>query len=75
MRQPGFDATAMADVLAGACADLVTPSVRAQIDSVEWEGASIVVGTLPECAPFDVAILRAAPKQAAQSRQQLLALQ
>ncbi|MFS0129649.1 ATP-binding protein [Corynebacterium striatum] len=50
---PGFDATAMADVLAGACADLVTPSVRAQIDIVEWEGASIVVGTIPECAPFE----------------------
>lgn len=30
---------------------------------------------LPPAAPFDVAILRAAPKQAAQSRQQLLALQ
>ena len=34
-------------------ADLVTPSVRAQIDIVEWEGASIVVGTIPECAPFE----------------------
>ena len=50
---PGFDATAMADALAGACADLVTPSVRAQIDIVDWEGASIVVGTIPECAPFE----------------------
>ena len=49
---PGFDATHAADALAQACADKLTPPVRASIDIVPLDGACVVVAEIAEMAPL-----------------------
>ena len=44
----GFDARAVADGLAQMCGEKLEPPVRASIDVVEFEGAPVVVATIPE---------------------------
>lgn len=46
-----FDAHRMLDALAGACADKLTPPVRADIRIAAFEGASVLVADVPETAP------------------------
>ena len=48
-----FDAKRMADALAQACSDKLTPPVRAAIDIATLDGANIVVATVPEMPPHD----------------------
>lgn len=50
---PGFDAKAIRDALAGACADLMDPPLRVPIDIEEFEGALIVAAEIPELDPID----------------------
>lgn len=45
---PGFDATRIRTALAGACADRVSPPVRASIEIEAFEGASVVRVDVPE---------------------------
>lgn len=49
----GFDAHRMADALAQACADKLTPPVRADIQIVDYHGSSLVVGVVDEIPPRD----------------------
>ncbi|MGN0078692.1 MAG: ATP-binding protein [Coriobacteriales bacterium] len=49
----GFDARRIADALAQACSDRLTPPVRAGIEIVELGGAQVVVATVGGIAPRD----------------------
>lgn len=49
----GFDARAIRDALAGACADKLEPPVRAPIDVEEFEGGSIVRLDVAELDPVE----------------------
>ena len=48
----GFDARKAADALAQCCSDMLEPPVRADIVPVPFEGATVVVGTIAETAPY-----------------------
>lgn len=50
---PGFKARPAYDALSELCADRMVPPVRAHIDVVEFEGAEVVVGEIPELSPQD----------------------
>jgi len=49
---PGFDAAAIRDSLAGACADRVSPPIREPIEVEEFEGALVVRLEVPEADPM-----------------------
>lgn len=49
----GFDARRIADALSQACSDKLTPPVRADIDILEYNNASIVVASIDEILPRD----------------------
>lgn len=48
---PGFKARAVADALAQMCGEKMEPPVRASVEIVEFEGAPVVVATVPELPP------------------------
>ncbi|GAA1482650.1 hypothetical protein GCM10009624_30900 [Gordonia sinesedis] len=50
---PGFDAKAMRDALANACADQMKPPLRPAIEIEEFEGALIVRADIDEIDPMD----------------------
>lgn len=50
---PKFRAAAISDALAGACANDMTPPVRAAVDIIPFEGSSLVVAEVPGLAPAD----------------------
>ena len=47
----GFDASRIFDAIAGACADRLTPPVRADVRIAAFEGAPVVVADVPELPP------------------------
>lgn len=47
----GFDASRISDALAGACADRLTPPVRADVRIAACEGMPVVVADIPEFPP------------------------
>lgn len=47
----GFDAAKTRDDLASLCSDAMEPPVRADIDIEDFEGAQVVVATIPEMDP------------------------
>ena len=47
----GFDASRISDALAGACADRLTPPVRADVRIAVSEGMPVVVADIPEFPP------------------------
>lgn len=47
----GFDAKRIADALEQTCNDKMEPPIRAEITTDEFEGASLVVTSIPELAP------------------------
>jgi len=53
MPAPGFRARPIYDALSELCADRLVPPVRAHIDVMEFEGAEVVVGEIPELSPQD----------------------
>lgn len=48
---PGFKARVVADGLAQMCGEKMEPPVRASVEIVEFEGAPVVVATVPELPP------------------------
>ena len=48
----GFSAKRMADALAQCCSDSLEPPVRAEIAPVPFEGATVVVASIPEIEPY-----------------------
>lgn len=49
----GFDAARASASLAQLCSDSITPPIRATIDILEFEGASVVVASIPEIIPTE----------------------
>ena len=49
----GFDARRIADALAQACSDKLTPPVRTAIDILEYRGSNAVVAVVDEIPPRD----------------------
>ena len=49
----GFDAAAIRDALAGACADKLTPPIRDEVEVLEFEGSAIVRIVVSEALPKD----------------------
>ena len=47
----GFNARTMQDALGQMCTDKMEPPVRASIDVVDYDGAPVVVATIPEMPP------------------------
>jgi ATP-dependent DNA helicase RecG len=52
-RAAGFSARGIYDALASACADRLTPAVRAAIEIEEFEGGPVVVASVAELHPAD----------------------
>ncbi|WP_283169657.1 ATP-binding protein [Curtanaerobium respiraculi] len=49
----GFEAKRIANALAGACSDKMSPPVRAHIEILPFEGSLVVLASVPEVAPRD----------------------
>src|SRR5699024_868617 len=49
----GFDAAAIRDALAGACADKLTPPIRDEVEVLEFEGSTVVRIVVSEALPKD----------------------
>ena len=50
---PGFKAKPMADAMAGACREKLTPPVQPLIDIAQYERSPVVVARIPEMSPLD----------------------
>lgn len=48
---PGFHAAKTRDDLASLCSDVMEPPVRAEVDIADFEGAQVVVASVPEMDP------------------------
>ena len=48
----GFDAKRIAEALSQACSDKMEPPIRADVRIKEFEGALVVVASIPEVVPF-----------------------